>query len=198
VDPRIPDVTTILPTSPKPRRRWLQFSLQMMLVVMLVFGCGFGWLAHQFHQARAQQKAEMAIEELGGNVGYRPASGGMIRTAVAWLGKLFGEDLSLDVTGVYLGRTQVNDAELAHLQGMTQLGVLHLDDTQVSDAGMAHLRGLTQLEVLLLDDTQVSDAGLADLGGLTELRVLSLCNTQITDAGIAEVQKALPNCEIIR
>ena len=140
----------------------------------------------------------MAIEELGGNVGYRPASGGMIRTAVARLGKLFGEDLSLDVVGVYLGGTQVNDAGLAHLQGMTQLGVLHLGDTQVSDAGVAHLRGLTQLEVLLLDDTQVSDAGLADLGGLTELRVLSLCNTQITDAGIAELQKALPNCEIIR
>ena len=57
---------------------------------------------------------------------------------------------------------------------------------------------MTQLGVLHLGDTQVSDAGLAGLGGLTELRVLSLCNTQITDAGIAEVQKALPNCEIIR
>ena len=167
-------MTTTSTTTRSPRRRGLQFSLRTMLVLMLVFGAGFGWLAHQFHQARAQQKAEMAIEELGGNVGYTPASGGMVRTAVARLGKLFGEDLSLDVTGVYLGGTQVNDAGLAHLQGMTQLGVLHLDDTQVSDAG------------------------LADLGGLTELRVLSLCNTQITDAGIAELQKALPNCEIIR
>ena len=191
-------MTTTPTTNPKRRRRWLQFSLRTMLVLMLVFGAGFGWLAHQFHQTRAQQKAEMAIEELGGNVGYTPASGGMIRTAVARLGKLFGEDLSLDVTGVYLGGTQVNDAGLAHLQGMTQLRVLHLGDTQVSDAGVAHLRGLTQLEVLLLDDTQVSDAGLADLGGLTELRVLSLCNTQITEAGIAQLQKALPKCEIVR
>jgi hypothetical protein len=145
VDLRIPDVTTTAPTTnPKPRRRWLQFSLRMMMVLMLVFGAGFGWLAHQFHQARAQQKAEMAIEELGGNLGYTPASGGMIRTAVARLGKLFGEDLSLDVTGVYLGGTQVNDAGLAHLQGMTQLGVLHLGDTQVSPSPSVLLQNLSE------------------------------------------------------
>jgi len=44
VDPRIPDVTTILPTSPKPRRRWLQFSLRTLMMLVLMFGVGFGWL----------------------------------------------------------------------------------------------------------------------------------------------------------
>ena len=28
--------------SPKPKRRWFQFSLRTLLVMMLVFGCGFG------------------------------------------------------------------------------------------------------------------------------------------------------------
>jgi len=32
------------PSTPKPRGRWLQFSLRTMLVLMLTFGCGFGWL----------------------------------------------------------------------------------------------------------------------------------------------------------
>jgi hypothetical protein len=30
------------PTSPKPRRRWFQYSLRTLLVLMLAFGCGFG------------------------------------------------------------------------------------------------------------------------------------------------------------
>ena len=36
VAPRIPDMTTTPPSTPKPRRRWLQFSLRTLLVLMLV------------------------------------------------------------------------------------------------------------------------------------------------------------------
>jgi len=36
------------------------------------------------------------------------------------------------------------------------------------------------------------------LKGLTKLQGLNLGNTQVTDAGVAELQKALPNCEIMR
>jgi|PlaIllAssembly_1097288.scaffolds.fasta_scaffold1266381_2 hypothetical protein len=37
------------PPTPKPRRRWLQFSLRALLVLAL--GAGLGWLAHDVHQA---------------------------------------------------------------------------------------------------------------------------------------------------
>jgi hypothetical protein len=224
-------MTTAPATTPKPRRRWLQYSLRTMMVLVLVFGVGFGWLAFQVQRTQVEQKAATAIEELGGWVEFRPAS---------------GDDLSGYVTGVQLGDTQVTDTGLAHLRGLTQLRWLYLHNTQVSDAGLAHLGGLTQLVNLDLDNAQVSDLGLVHLRGLTNIRILSLNNTQVSDAGllhlrgltqlqalglartqvsdagleylrgltqlrhlflnntrvtdasVAELQKALPNCDIIR
>ena len=38
-----------------------------------------------------------------------------------------------------------------------------LDDTQITDAGLVHLKGLTRLQVLYLGDTKVSDAGVAEV-----------------------------------
>ncbi len=78
------------PTTPKPRRRWLQFSLRTLMVLMLVFGCGFGWAGVKLKQAREQRGAVKAIRKLGGSIYCESASGGMIRTAVAWVGKLLG------------------------------------------------------------------------------------------------------------
>jgi len=41
--------------------------------------------------------------------------------------------------------TQVTDAALEHLKGLTNLEELDLTYTQVTDAGLEHLRGLTSL-----------------------------------------------------
>jgi len=46
--------------------------------------------------------------------------------------------------------------------------------------------------------TQITDAGLVHLKDLTNLEYLDLRETPITDSGVAELQKAVPNCEIIR
>ena len=47
----------------------------------------------------------------------------------------------------------------AHLVGLTYLKKVDLSDTQVTDAGLVHLAGLTILERLWLP-RQVTDAGL--------------------------------------
>jgi hypothetical protein len=210
------------PTTPKHRSRWLQFRLRTLLVLMLAFACGFGWLAFKIKRAREQREAVEAIEELGGIVDCEPASGGMIRTAVAWVGKLLGEDLSQYVTGVSLANTHVTDAGLKHVEGffhlqtlvfcgtqatdaglehvrgLTQLDWLDIHSTRITDAGVEQLRGLTQLRYLHLANTQVTDAGLVHLRGLRQLELLCLSNTQVTAAGVADLQKVLPNCEITR
>jgi hypothetical protein len=54
-------------------------------------GAGF---AHEVHQTRAQREAAKAIQKLGGSVGWGRPSTGMMWTAVAWVGELFGEDPS--------------------------------------------------------------------------------------------------------
>jgi hypothetical protein len=170
--PRIPDVTT--PTTPKPRRPWPQYSLRTLLVLVVVLGCVCGWLASKIIRAREQREAVKAIEELGGRVDWKPASGGMIRTAAAWVGKLMGGDWSVDVAAVYLTGTPVTDAGLEHLRGLTQLTGLNLSSTRVTDAGLERLRGLMQLTGL-------------------ELR-----STQVSDAGVNALKKALPNVNILR
>ncbi len=79
-------MTTTPPTTPKPRRRRLQFSLRTLLVLMLVFGVAFGWLGFRLKQVTEQQEAVEAIQKLGGFV--FPGV-----TGPAWLRNVLGEDI---------------------------------------------------------------------------------------------------------
>ena len=61
-----------------------------------------------------------------------------------------------------------------------------------------HLKGLTGLQTFLLGETQITDAGLVHLKGMAELQWLYLRRTKVTNAGVTDLQKALPNCKIIK
>jgi len=200
----------------KPKRRWFQFRLATLLLLTLV--CAVV-LALWVTPAARQRRAVAFVESVGGFVEYAD-EGDQAALAPAWLREWLGPDYFQSVREVRLHVTQVSDAGLAHLKGLTALEVLYLDhtfvgdaglahlkgltaletldldNTQVSDAGLAHLKGLTALERLYLDGTQISDAGLAHLKGLTALERLYLDGTQVSDAGIADLRAALPNCLI--
>ena len=68
--------------------------------------------------------------------------------------------------------------------------------TQVTDAGLVHLAGLTRLRELNLGETKVTDAGLEHLRGLNQLDSLHLAGSKVTSTGINGLQEALPNCLI--
>jgi len=89
-----------------------------------------------------------------------------------WMRKLLGDDLFANVTPVQLTESQVADAELEHIGGLTQLRVLGLNRANVSDAGLRHIEGLTHLGYL------------------------GLSGTEVTNAGVEKLQLALPNCDI--
>jgi hypothetical protein len=54
------------------------------------------------------------------------------------------------------------------------------------------------LQQLWLNDAAVTDEGILLLRSLKQLLDLQVFHTQVTDAGVAELQKALPNCQIMR
>ena len=99
---------------------------------------------------------------------------------------------------VHLHWTGVDDDGLVHLAGLSNLQELHLNDASLTGLGFRHLKGLSQLEVLdLYGCRYIYDADLEDLHGLKRLRRLVLDEARVTATGIAELQKALPNVQII-
>jgi hypothetical protein len=126
------------------------------------------------------------------------------------------------VIAAYLSGTKVTDAALKDLADLKQLEILDLRNASVSDAGLKELGELTQLrelyligdaitdaglkqiaahkklEKLYLVGAQVTDAGLKNLANLKELHELNVSDTLVTAAGERELQKALPNCQVVR
>lgn len=199
-------------TTPKPKRRWLRFSLRTLLVFVVVLSVPLTWFAWRLEKARRQREAVEAILGLGGVVAYDyqvDESGEWIEgaepTAPEWLRKLLGDDFFCDVLCVdVFPAPKFGDDEARHLKGLTELEHLYLF-SQISDSGLAHLEGLTKLKTLSLNGTQISDSGLAHLEGLTRLETLylhgslfTLDDMQVTGEGIQELQQALPNCRVRR
>jgi hypothetical protein len=173
-----------------PKRRWAQFSLATMFVVVTALCV---WLAVVVNRAQRQRDAVAAIEALGGWVGYAENPPG--RRFLAWLPR----DYTDDVVSVVLPEspTTFNDRDLIHLRPLPHLQRLQLND-QVTDAGLRELMGLTGLQILVLAGTPVTDGGLRQIRRFTDLEHLYFAGTNISDAGAAELQAALPKCRIVR
>ena len=164
-------------------RRFLRFSLRGMIVIVLVIGVSLGWLVRC---ARIQREAVAAIEKSGGWVMYdcELKDGSRFGERESW-----GPTWLVNMIGVdYFGNVVVVD--------MWRASELNLSYTQVSDAGLVHLRGLTNLSELNLGFTQVSDAGLVHLARLTKLSSLNLFRSHVTEAGVKALREALPNLRI--
>ncbi len=111
-----------------------------------------------------------------------------------------------------LSNADITDVGLTRLEYLPQLQELKLDCTQIGDAGLEHMAGLTQLRVLVLNDaagvfhagTQITNVGLFHLQRLTHLQRLCFLSYGITNvkllrvtaAGWKKLQEALPNCRI--
>ena len=88
-----------------------------------------------------------------------------------------------------LSGTNVTDVVLEDLKELTNLRELYLDNTLITDTGLMHLTELTGLQELGLGQTQITDAGLVNLKRLTNLRNLSLDFTKVSDAGLIHLKE---------
>jgi hypothetical protein len=98
--------------------------------------------------------------------------------------------------GLNLDRTDVTDAGLRRLAGLSGLELLGLTGTKVTDSGLKNLEGLASLESLYLDGTQVSDEGLVSLKRLGKLKRLTLKGTKVTPSGASEFRQARPKVKL--
>jgi len=199
-----------------PRRRWYQYSLRTVLVLVILVSIAASWFAVKTHPARRQRAAVEAIKELGGWVKYDYETKEE-PPGPPWLRKLLGDDIVSDVVAagelksdaalahlktftqlkeLHLLGPQITDHGLEHLEGLRRLDLLEFTHTQVTDAGLEYLKGLTQLWQLDLSGTKVTDAGLEHLKGLAQLHSLDLMSTQVSDEGVNNLRQALPNCDI--
>ena len=118
-------------------RVWM-LSVGLSLVIATL-GAGQGWGEPGSEMGR--DEAVAAIRGLRGRVRY--------------------DEKSPDkrIVLVDLVETDVVDADLVFLKGMTHLRTLYLNGTRVTDAGLQHLKGLASLETLRLG------ASAGDFGG---------------------------------
>ena len=119
----------------KPKRRWFQFRLATLLLLTLVCAIALAlWVA----PAARQRRAVELFEGLGGVVVYAD-EGDDSPLVPEWLREWLGPDYFHSVRVVRLRGTQISDAGLAHLKGLTALEWLALNNTQISDAGIEEL-----------------------------------------------------------
>ena len=172
------------PTTPKPRRRWLQFSLRTALVLVLICSIPCGWLAYKLKLARDQREAVQAIRKGGGGVlydyhwsasrdytrgiGYLPSAE---PKTPKWLVDRLGIDMFATVIWVWLPR-------------------------EATDRDLQPLAELSSLEFLCLNESRVTDEGLRCLQGAAGLRCVTAFDTKVTAEGAAQLESSCPGCTV--
>lgn len=201
------------PATPPRRRRWLQFSVRSLLVLMLFCCVGFELWNVYVEPYRRQARLAAQITDLGGMVDTQGVN--------TWWGSLLGRKYACHLLEVgflqppthhnwlvrladaphlrtlYLENVPIGDAGLAPLDNLHELELLGLAECGVTDAGLMHLQKLTRLKNLQLKGCRITDAGIAALEHLTELDRLDLTGTQVTDAGIARLASKQKLTEIL-
>ncbi len=109
-------------------------------------------------------------------------------------GKVVVESLDNSVIAVNLGFVDVTSKVLEHLKRLSKLRSLDLWNSNLTDAGLQQIEGLSNLELLNAGFTEVTDAGLAHIAKLTSLQSLGLTATKVTDVGLEQL-KGLSNLE---
>ena len=173
------------------RRLPLRVSVRALAIFVLVVGA---WLGRVEIRARARLRAIEFVRKVGGRIEFDDQRGNGVAIPEArswvpgWLRCGLGDHYFHKVVDINLWRCEKVDECLAAVDGLDELQGLWMHTTDVSDAGLAHVRGLTGLRGLTLGfGTRETDAGLANLAGLTNLRNLNLRLSNITDAGMVHL-----------
>jgi hypothetical protein len=201
----------------KPKRRWFQYRLRTLLLLMTVVAV---WMGFWADRARRQEQAVNKVQELGGHLAFAfqfDSQGNWKKNpkpkAPAWVRNAIGEHYFLSVTILnfdegsdptdedltvlrdlpdlreltLMNGRRITDQGLMNISELKQLRVLALNGTGITGSGLRHIRSCRELEGLTLDDTPLTDQGLAHLEQLPKLEWLHLSNTKVTDKGLTHL-----------
>jgi Leucine-rich repeat (LRR) protein len=198
----------------RPRRRFRQFGLRTLLVLMALCAAAFAWYSNQIGPYKRQA---LAIEKL-------EARGVLIKFVVhepSWFQRLATEVRVGHVAGVWFlqdrngnslqltdqdygylddlidvdylllrGITTPTKRQLSHVWKLRSLRMLELQNADITDELLVGIANLQALAYLSLADTQITDAGLRELGQLPRLTALDLRDTEITGSGLTALRSA--------
>jgi hypothetical protein len=204
--------------TPVPRQQWwkrlpVRLSVRALMLLVLAFGCGFGWYVHRVH---VQRDAITAIERAGGKVYYgwqlmripippdygdlTPNKAGRPRWP-KWLTDRVPPDYySSAKLAMVLGPADPIMPQLGQLNQLEEVDFYpgRKDRTALgpTDAGMVHLRNLTKLRHLKLGvhtgggavGSKITGAGLVSIAACTRLWFLELEGIPLTDPDLAALR----------
>lgn len=190
-------MTTSEQPTPRPKRRWLTFSLRGAFVILTVFCI---WLAIRVARARNQEQAVREVQAHGGHLrfDYQEDATGAFNDKVQpiapkWLRRALGEEHFREVVGVDLAtghftqKSKATDADLAIFETLRDVTSLELGGNPgITDAGLIHLAGLNRLRTLYLYRTEVVGPGLQHLP--RNLESLSLQFAPTVDEGLIHLR----------
>jgi hypothetical protein len=181
-------------------RRWNQFSLRAVLILVAVCALLAGIWAAYFEPYRREQQVLAEMQGKQVTVATEAIGPGWLK----WLAqgryaqRVVRVDLGQDVTDSDLARLNsfgylqtvmiasgpgVTDEGLGHLAKISGLRELMLAEVSVSNEGLRHLQGTQSLWKLWISSDQITDDGLITIGKLTELRELAV-QANVTDKGM--------------
>ena len=190
----------------RPKRRWFQFSLRTLLIVVTALAV---WLGLRVDRANRQQEAVEAIEDQGGDVYYdyqqKPAaksvwgltyvdktySSQVDPPGAEWLRQLVGERFFVTPVTVMISRQPT--ICLTPLRDLPHLEEVRLSDTELSDFDVANLAHLKKLRFLSITWSRSSEGGPQDfsfLSHLTELEWLQIAGCRFSEAGLEHLKHA--------
>ncbi|HJT33801.1 MAG TPA: hypothetical protein VJ783_17270 [Pirellulales bacterium] len=97
-----------------------------------------------------------------------------------------------------VSETQIGDPTLEEIGKLKHLQSLFISGTKVSGDGLKHLRGLKKLEYIDMSRIAVDETGARHLAAIGSLQTLVLSDICIQETDVEALQKALPNCWILR